>query len=198
MAKNKYLGKKTCLVMVILAVLAVSIFSSGCSSESKDNTIVEKQQEIYAAAQPVPVFQSSLERDTVIQIYKARNTQVATHAVEYSDYGTILDDFPSIGFPIPGDVQLTNPLQTAYSSSGAVIEQAEPNGLYSSKTTCATWVREVVEIDGVAKQVPVYIENKVVCYPYPIEVNYTTNRVTRLKDQKPTVFIVPNTTAATA
>jgi hypothetical protein len=92
-------------------------------------------------------------------------------------------------------VQLTNPLRVAYSSSGAVIEQAEPNGLFSSKATSATWVRCITKVNGQVMESPVYIEGKVTAYPYPLDVNYTTNRVTPIENVMPSVIIKGNSSA---
>ena len=92
--------------------------------------------------------------------------------------GTVEGDCASIGFGIPYDTSLTNPLQKTYGVNGNVttIEQAEPNGLYASKATSATWVMCVG--DGGAIE-PVYVESKVTVYPYPVKVDYSTNRVTK-------------------
>ena len=56
------------------------------------------------------------------------------------------------------------------------VEQAEPNGIYASKNTAATWVM----CAGDAGQMePIYIETKVTVYPYPVSVDYETNRVVK-------------------
>jgi len=94
---------------------------------------------------------------------------------------TIIDWCPSLGFPIPYDVQLTNPLKISsrYGESGvAAIEQPEPSGLYSSKNTSATWIRRLIKMGGKTVCVPVYVESKVECYPYPIKVDKKTGLVT--------------------
>jgi hypothetical protein len=87
-------------------------------------------------------------------------------------------DCPSIGFGIPYDVSLTNPLQYV-GSGGAVIEQAEPNGLFASKSTSATWVMCTDAAGGIA---PIYVEGKVTVYPYPVRVDYNSNRVFKSGD----------------
>jgi len=179
--RKKLLGT----AIIALALVGVLLLA-GCGKESadaKDQKNVDKQQDQYSVAQPVPHFDYSLERDVYIQLYKARNNNVATHTVWRSQFGKVLGDCPSIGYPIPYDSSLTNPLKIGRvkmrGGGGAydVIEQAEPNGLYSSKNSIATWIRCVVEIDGVAKQVPLYEENMVSAYPYPVEVDYETGRV---------------------
>jgi hypothetical protein len=167
--------------------LVLCVLSVGCDlgSESRDRAAVENQQTVYQRAQPVPAFDYSLERAVVIDLYKARNTRVATHSVWRSATGVIEGDCPSIAYPIPYDTSLTNPLQVAYSSSGAVTEMAEPNGLFASHNSTATWVRCVVG----GAEVPIYVESVVTAYPYPLVVDYEHNRVTPAAGHRPTVTI---------
>jgi hypothetical protein len=180
--------------LLIMLIVFSSIVVLGCleNSESRDTTTVDQQQTQYQAAQPVPHFDWSLERQLAIELYEARNQNVATHTVWRSDYGMIEGDCPSIGYPLPYDVQLTNPLRVVYSSSGAVIEQAEPNGLFSSKSTSATWVRCITKVNGEVITSPVYIEGKVTAYAYPIDVNYSTNRVKPIENVMPSVILKGN------
>jgi len=65
-----------------------------------------------------------------------------------------------------------------------VVEQAEPNGIFASKNTQATWVMCAGEVGMIE---PVYVETKVTVYPYPVNVDYTKNTV--LKSGKATVTI---------
>ena len=163
---------------------------SGCeSSQQKDRKLVDKQQEQYAVSQPIPYFEWSLERDFMIQLQKKRNESVRTWSVWRSHSGVIEGHTESIGFPLPYDVQLTNPLGREGTSSTIVVEQPEPNGLFGSKTTSATWIRAVVTHNGKTSEVPIYIEAEVTCYPYPIVVDYEKNRVTRAEAGDPTVIL---------
>lgn len=164
-------------IFVVLVVLAVFIFAACSDSTYEERRSVERQQEQYMIGQPIPMMDWSLERQLIIDLYLIRNTKVATHAVWRSDYGIIEGDCPSMGFGLPYDTSLTNPLQKVYgSSSGAVVEQAEPNGIFASKTTSATWVMCLSDTGGVE---PVYVESKVTVYPGPVIVDYEKNRVTR-------------------
>lgn len=188
------------LVIILVGIaLGALLSTTGCekrppSSEEMDSRRVQEQQEQYAIAQPVPKFDYSLERDIVAQLYRARNERVATHTVWRGDLSNIEGDCPSIGYPIPYDTSLTNPMQlqvrgvhrrATYHLIEGVVEQAEPNGIFASKNSTATWVRCVV--DG--HDAPIYIEGKVTAYPYPVKVDYERNRVARLGDSKPTVVI---------
>lgn len=181
--------KKSYIIVSVIVLLSVSILGCVDSAETKDNRAVNDQQEQYQIAQPIPKFDWSLERQLAIELYKARNDNIATHTVWRSDYGMIEGDCPSIGYPLPYDTQLTNPLRPVYTSSGAVVEQAEPNGLFSSKNSMATWVRCVIKVNGKPVESPIYIEDKVTTYPYPVIVNYTTNRVTSVENVVPSVIL---------
>ena len=171
---------KRILLTTILSVLLVTpAFSAGTNKAIAEIQRVNSQQEQYATVQPVPFFDFSLERDKVIQLYQIRNSRVATHTVWRSEMGTIEGDCPSEGFGIPYGVSLTNPLQigdAAHQVNIAVVEQAEPNGLFASKNTTATWV---MCIGQGGSQEPHYVETKVTVYPYPVKVDYDRNRVTR-------------------
>lgn len=174
--------KKFLLGLAILGLLFV-----GCgtpSQESKDRRVVQEQQAQYAKRQPIKVFDWSLERHLVGELYNVRNMNVATHSVWRSDYGMIEGDRPSLGYGLPYDTSLTNPLQVTRQAVNStslaeyvsgVIEQAEPNGIFASKNTSATWIM-AVGIGGVIE--PIYTESKVTVYPYPVKVDYTNNRVT--------------------
>lgn len=161
------------------------------ATRKSDSKNVEAQQGQYAIVQPVPRFDWSLERDLTIQLYQARNEQVATHSVWRSNTGMVEGDCKSIGFGLPYDTSLTNPLKGVRISAngGAVsVEQAEPNGIFASKNSNATWVMCVVETEGLVSTVPVYIESRVTVYPMSVDVDYTTNRVT-FGNKKPSVTI---------
>ena len=66
----------------------------------------------------------------------------------------------SIGFGLPYTTQITNPQKSEWNSidGGVTLPQAEPNGLYSSDSTDATWVL-LVGKDGKPK--PAYVESQV-------------------------------------
>jgi len=184
-------------ITLIFATLLLSAcdMRAGTSAETLDKQRTAQQMGQYSVAQPVPQFDFSLERDIVIQLYRARNERVATHTVWRSDLGTIEGDCPSIGYPVPYDTSLTNPLkiEKSYSQGGfAILEQAEPNGIYASKNSNSTWVRCVVEIGGVSHEAPIYIESRVTAYPYPVVVDYDKNRAMRKGTSKPSVVIETN------
>jgi hypothetical protein len=175
--------KKIMTILLSIAMLAAA--GLGCvkrvaTSEENDRKAVQGQQAQYAKGQPIPTFDWSLERHLVIALYQVRNQKAATHSVWRSDRGMIEGDCPSYGYGIPYDTSLTNPLQTAGSYRHGYpltsIEQAEPNGIFASKNTAATWVMCLGEAGNLE---PVYVETKVTVYPGPVLVDYDKNRVVR-------------------
>jgi len=170
------------LLSMLLLVPIIGLASCADAAPDANKTDAQnanKQQQQYATAQPVPFYDWSLERDMVRQLYNIRNMEATTHSVWRSDLGTVEGDCPSIGFGIPYDTSLTNPLveYRRYSSSAAsVVEQPEPNGIFASKNTAATWVMCAGSTGAIE---PIYVETKVTTYPYSVKVDYTTNRVTK-------------------
>lgn len=179
-------------IYTVVAVVLFAMVLFGCrqqsnTTESRDAKRVQMQQSQYEKGQPIPAFDWSLERHLVIELYKVRNQKAATHSVWRSDRGLIEGDCPSYGYGIPYDTSLTNPLVATDTDlngykhnyqGGALasIEQAEPNGVFASKNTAATWVMCLGEGGNLE---PVYVETKVTVYPGPVKVDYEKNRVTR-------------------
>lgn len=171
---------------IITGLMIVSMaFLGACKAEGnqdrRDRASVERQQQQYATAQPIPAYDWSLERHLLISLYNVRNAEVATHSVWRSDYGVVEGDCPSMGYGLPYDTSLTNPQSVVHGyQSLASVGQAEPNGVFASTNTAATWVFCLNELTGALQ--PVYVEAKVTVYPGPVDVDYNTNRVVRRGD----------------
>jgi len=183
---------KISMIMVFMAsLLSMNMICDWQEREDKKTVIA--QQEHYRKRQSVPFYEWSIELDAAIQIYNSRvRDKVRTWTVWRSDYGMIEGDCASLGYPIPYDVQLTNPFKGSSSNSGVAVEQAEPSGLYSSHNSIATWVREVISIQNKTIITAIYIESKVTCYPYPVKVDYEKNRVTPIRNIMPSVTLQDN------
>lgn len=149
---------------------------TGCLADSvqtNEADVVRQQQAAYLIAQPVPLFDYSLERDRAVQLYAARQKSVLSWSVWRSATGVIEDWCPSSGAPLPYGVQLTAP-EARERTSNIVLPQAEPNGLYTNGiTTQGTWVFCVR--DGAIE--PTYVEDNVTAYFHPITVDWANNRV---------------------
>ncbi len=156
---------------IIFTIVIISLFMiMGCfnSADRVDRVAVEEQQEHFQKVYPVPHYDYSIPRDVLIQIYDVVTTQAyTTYTVIESITGETKFHGPSVGYGIPVDTQLTNPLRPAYSSgSSGIIEQAEPAGVFSSKNTDGTWVL-FINPDG--NVVPIYTEHKVTTFPFIVE-----------------------------
>lgn len=165
------------LAGLAVTVAALALMIAACSSVnqslSKDQSQTNSQLQQYQSVQPVPYYDWSEQRNTLIQIYNAKNEARQTWAVVESITGAALWSCPSVGFPIPADTQLTNPDQIAVTQNGGtnyydgVVPQMEPDGLYASGATDATYVL-CLRPDG--KAVPIYTEQKVSTFPFPVHV----------------------------
>jgi hypothetical protein len=173
--------------LAVIGLVAASTLAAcqepSVSAQKQDSEAVDRQQQQYAKAQPIPAYDYSLERDLLIQLYDVRNTKVSTHSVWRSDLGTIEGDCPSMGYGLPYDTSLTNPLvgmeiRTAGQGANPAVSigQPEPNGVFASTNTAATWVF-CVSAGGVIE--PHYVETKVTVYPGPVSIDYDKNRVLR-------------------
>lgn len=154
--------------VVIITLVVLALIAIGCVQESvtRDTVAVDDQQKIYRINQPIPKFDWSQDRSVLIQIYMAKNQARNTYSIITSQgTGELVAQCPSVGYPLAADTQLTNPLQKL-NSYESVVEQAEPNGLYSSKNTDATYVLCVRKNGDIA---PVYTEQKVTTFPYPVK-----------------------------
>lgn len=186
---------KKYIVLFISLMILTGCIERKQTESSKTSAAVERQQAQFVKAQPIPAYDWSLERDLLIQLYNIRNIKALTHSVWRSDHGIIEGDCPSIGFGIPYDTSLTNPLvATDISQRGVIhdysggaltsIEQPEPNGVFASKNTSATWVMCAGDT-GVIE--PVYVETRVTVYPYSVAVDYANNRVRKSGEASVTI-----------
>lgn len=160
-------------IAIALVALAITGCNRGNVSLQADQNQTNSQLQQYQAVQPVPFYNWSEQRNTLIQIYNAKNEARNTWAVVESITGVALWSCPSVGFPIPADTQLTNPDQLAATynngSNGWVegaVSQMEPDGLYASGNTDATYVL-CIRPNG--KIVPIYTEQKVSTFPFEVE-----------------------------
>lgn len=167
--------------ILILSVAVVALGMVACSPQTKgakqivrDQTTAANQQEIYAQAQPVPLYDWSQARATLIGVQNAKSQSVATWTVFMTHYGEAQFACPSLGYPIPADAQLTNPEQVtrikipdSTSTVDGVVAQPEPDGTYSTGHSEATYVSCVRPNGSVTV---VYWEPPVAAFPYEVVV----------------------------
>lgn len=150
-------------IVFVVALLFALVGCIATSQESRDQTTVQSQQQIYAQNQPIPRYDYSIPRDTLIQIYNQTIPRVvSTHSYFVTHMGQVVFDCPSRGYPITGGTELTNPTQWV-GSGGAVVNQADPDGLFHPATSLGTYVL-CVRANG--DVVPVYSETDVITLPF--------------------------------
>lgn len=161
---------------VILILVVVGLVAAQCGSQGIERQQQEQNQLSLIQNQPVPNLGGySFERDVVIQTYLARNRTIATYTYTMTEIDAkIIEICASIGYPIPYATQLTNPLQTVYNNSGAIIGNPEPNGLYSPDSAEGTIIN-CANDDGTIT--PTYWEPRVFALPYRIKSDMQLQRV---------------------
>ncbi len=183
-------SKKIMIVAGLVTVLLSGVLVACSTPDQKESNLVRNQQQLYIDSQPPPYFDWSLERQLMTELYKARNRAVSTFSLTWDPYrGKISWSCPSIGFPIPGGTQLTNPEQTA--SNSVAIPQAEPNGLFSPATSAGTYVM-CINSDGTVS--PTYVEDNVRTFPQPME--EVNGRLMPVNGTTPSLKISPNKPAS--
>jgi len=172
---------------LILPLLCILLLISGCTAitdpDETESNRVEDQQNIYIDSQPVPTFDWSLERHIFIELYKARNNAVQTYSYIRNWQGQVVFSCKSIGFPLPSNLQLTNPEREERIYQGGIsLPQAEPNGLFSSPSTMGTYVF-CINSDGTVS--PSYFEASVETHLSPL--NNTSNALEGESELKITI-----------
>jgi hypothetical protein len=185
--------KKILITLFLVMLVYGAAYSSGdaeSDSEVADRVIVQEQQAHYQKIHPLPFFDYSIPRDVYTQIYEFVTTRAyVTYTVIESMTGATFYHGTSIGYGIPADTSLSNPLQAQWrlynGAAGIAIEQAEPNGLFSSKNTDGTWVL-FIQSDG--SVTPIYTEHKVTTFPF--KVRQTDSGVWVRADNDPVDFTI--------
>lgn len=136
----------------ITAVAVVALLTLSACAESRNSTVTKEkktateQLDQYLQSQPVPKFTSSQLRQNLIDIQTAQvNATVTTSFFFNQGVADPIHECASVGFPIPGTFQLTNPQQKLRDSE-AVIAQLEATGVYTGETTGTTAI--CIDADG--------------------------------------------------
>lgn len=147
---KKYLKSRTGRITTVAAVAAIIAAAvAGCTSSggtpsavTNNNALSNTQLGVYNKTQPIPQFNYSQYRETLIQVEEAEANGVATTTFFYN-YGsnTPVKSCPSIGYPIPSTSQLTSPDQPVWNNggtngeAGTSVGQLEPNGVYTGDSS---------------------------------------------------------------
>src|SRR4051812_8691170 len=126
---------------VVAAVVAIPLTmassSSGQSATQKDQATVAHQLSRYQANQPVPQFDRSQYRQTLIDVESAEvhGTATTTFFFQQGLQAPVMS-CPSVGYPLASTAQLTNPDQMHhYNGNPYTIPQQETNGVYTGDSS---------------------------------------------------------------
>lgn len=142
------MGKYRFAIVLVLVAFGIGAGRVLAGSPDDDvNELMGQQNRIYVDSQPPHLYQYSAPRDVVTQIYDATvPTMLPSWTVfTVQGYGHV-DWCESKGVPIPYGAQLTSPAYPKQVDNGhdadetIAMPQPEPNGLYLSGETAATWV----------------------------------------------------------
>ena len=109
--------KKLFSLLAVLTIFALSSCSE--SANYNDAKSTNDQQITYQNNQPVPKFDWSQYRQTVIDVETAEVNGVVTTTFMMNFGADPISSCPSIGFPVASTAQLTNPEQITYERRGA-------------------------------------------------------------------------------
>ena len=159
--------------LLIISLLGLA-FASGCGRNTSTNVEESKLQEAMyeeAAAQlGMPSIKNFQEKRILKQILELRDqTNLVTYTYLVAEYtGKPIFLGQSIGYGVPASTQYTNPQKIVRDNGAAlgVIDQADPNGLYSS-TSEGTWI--LLKNPHGADVKPVYVEARIIVSPFPLE-----------------------------
>lgn len=152
---------------VLLSALA-ALSLAGCT-ENSDEVQREQQERVLAEGTSqtgMPAIINFRERKIVKMLLEMRDQEnLNTYTYIYAEQSGKISFFcNSVGFGIPYATQYTNPQKYVY-SSGVVLPQADPNGLFMPSSAEATWVMCKSPKGGVK---PVYMEPKVIVSPFKL------------------------------
>lgn len=133
MRKTKLIAVLTTLVLALGACTGSSNDATQADAELSKTILTEMQD-----AHPVPQFDRSQERQNLVELITARAQSTDTTTFFFNmGVAQPVNTCPSIGYPIPATMQVTNPQVGEYYHSGGttVLPQVEPTGVYTGDTT---------------------------------------------------------------
>lgn len=148
--------------LVILAALSLAACDGGAASTEERQEAATNQLLADADARVgMPRITNFTEKrlaNMILELRDQPNLSTFAYTIDMNGRAHCLGR--SIGFGLPYTTQITNPSKDMWGGNGAslTLPQAEPNGLYSSDSTDATWIL-LVGKDGKPK--PAYVESQV-------------------------------------
>ncbi|MCA9362526.1 hypothetical protein KC906_04065 [Candidatus Kaiserbacteria bacterium] len=124
-------------IVVVLSITAGIAVLAGCNENSgtaENKRQTDNQLDQYNKVQPIPFYESSQYRATLLAIQDAQAKGLVTTTFFFNQ-GSVdpIKSCESIGYPVPTTAQLTSPDQSI--GNGVVISQMEPTGVYTGEST---------------------------------------------------------------
>lgn len=142
--------KSIAAIVAVASIFILASCSAGDEQARKGGETAQEEQEAVQTgftrlsdAQPIPVFDWSQERQTVIDVETIRATGATSTTAGYLEGIGLIWWCPSAGAPVPGTYQLsasTQYVDLAGDESRAryPIDQGEPTGVYIGSSS-GTW-----------------------------------------------------------
>lgn len=155
--------KKKLAVLGIIGALVGSMLT-GCSETEEAQYTTDLMSQAYDAV-GFPDVSNYFERQQLKEIYELRDDPglICYWYTKNDMTGKWIYQGTCIGYGIPYTTSMTAPesLQRIETSAGVareVLPLAEPNGLYASPSTSATWI---LSTDDEEEITPVYVESEI-------------------------------------
>jgi len=152
----------------LLIVLVLSMGLVGCqvekTVESKEAEYTNKIQEEAQRQVGQPLIDDFFEKKMFKKIYELRdNSKLVCYAYTRNLEGKYIYEGKVVGYGLPYSVQYNKPKKIAdstYEGGYAIVDQAEPNGMYMPDGLSATWLIMINEESGELE--PAYYEPEIV------------------------------------
>lgn len=153
--------KKKIVALIIVSILCIGCLT-GCTDAAsrRDKEYSEEVKSQIADAIGYPDLANYFEYSQLKEIYELRDDpNLICYWYTKCEYtGKWIYEGQCIGYGIPYSASITSPDTVRY-SSGAVVSQAEPNGIYTNGlSTSATWI---LAIDSDGNITPEYVEHTI-------------------------------------
>lgn len=155
-------NKKWKVALIALAVvLCIGLLVSCDSASSRDKEYSEEIKSQIAEAIGYPDLANFFEYAQLKEIYELRDDpNLICYWYTKCEYtGKWIYEGQCIGYGIPYSASITSPDTVRYNTGGAVVAQAEPNGIYTNGlSTSATWILTIDEDGSIT---PDYVEQSI-------------------------------------
>lgn len=155
--------KKKLLVVGFVGVLMASMFT-GCS-ETKENQYTKDLMTNAYDTVGFPDVSNYFERQQLKEIYELRDDPklICYWYTKNEMSGKWIYQGECIGYGIPYTTSMTaseslQKIQTSVGAEWEIVPLAEPNGLYASPSTSATWI---LTTDKEGNITPTYVESEI-------------------------------------